>query len=75
MEIQVLKVMSSNIVLYSLLTFEVLQLNVLMVVTFFVIWSPYAIFSIVTLYYPDLPAFWYSCLLFHLVAFLLTRWR
>lgn len=47
--------------LFEVLTinlFLAFQLNVLMVVTFFVIWSPYAIFSIVTLYNPEIPAFW-----------------
>lgn len=38
---------------------QVLKLNVLMVLTFFIIWSPYAIMSFVSIYHPDLPAFWY----------------
>ncbi|XP_046461217.1 rhodopsin, G0-coupled-like [Daphnia pulex] len=38
---------------------QVLKLNLLMVLTFFVIWSPYAVMSFVSIYHPDLPAFWY----------------
>ncbi|EFX69629.1 hypothetical protein DAPPUDRAFT_328922 [Daphnia pulex] len=44
---------------------QVLKLNLLMVLTFFVIWSPYAVMSFVSIYHPDLPAFWFCAFLIH----------
>ena len=60
LEIQVLKVISVPIFIsFSVKKRKIhFQLNVMMVATFFIIWSPYAIVSVVSLYYPDLSAFW-----------------
>jgi len=38
---------------------NVLKLNVVMVSTFFMIWTPYAVVSLLSIFYPDLPKFWY----------------